>query len=355
MAVVRQRVALTPPYDVVIGANVVDAVCSEIAQPHVALIADEHVHALHGEQVEGALAAASKRVETYLFSGGEAAKTLHTFGNLLERLNGDGFERGSAVLALGGGITGDVAGFVAASHLRGVAFYNLPTTLLAMVDASVGGKTGVNLPQGKNLAGAFWQPSAVGIDVSFLRTLPERAFRQGAVELFKHGLLASQDLIEAVKKPEFTAAGDPDVLTDLIAQSVRVKADIVVQDEREAGERAFLNLGHTLAHALEAASGHALEHGDAVAYGLYFNAVLGVNRGFQDLREPVLEFLHWVEPNPLPNVSLEALRPYFQTDKKTRDGLPRFVLLKEIGAPFVAADVSSDELAQAWQALEELR
>lgn len=349
---VEFQVKVAPSYPVFIGEGVTEALVEHIAETRVALIADEHVYKLHGERVESALKCRGKKVKSYLFPGSETHKTMTGLNTLLEALSEDSFDRKSAVLALGGGITGDLAGFVAASYLRGISFYNLPTTLLAMVDASVGGKTGVNLPQGKNLVGAFWQPKAVGMDLASLRTLAETEFRQGAVELFKHGLLADESVLAATTHKDFHPQGDATFMSEIVARSVKVKADIVVQDERESNIRAFLNLGHTLAHALEAASDHRLTHGDAVAYGLLFNAHLAANRGWQDSTKIVRNFLRWVAPSPLPKLNLRDLEPFFQRDKKTVDGTPRFVLIKKLGEPVVVDDITTAELEAAWSSLK---
>ena len=349
---VELQVDVHPTYPVFIGEGVTQTLAKEIKETQVALIADERVYALHASRIDTLLAAEDKQVFSFLFPGGEEHKTMSGAAQLLESLSDSGFDRQCAVVALGGGITGDLAGFVAASYLRGVSFYNLPSTLLAMVDASVGGKTGVNLPQGKNLVGAFWQPKAVGMDLTTLRSLPETDFRQGAVELFKHGLLADESILNATKHADFHPGGDAAFLADIIARSVKVKADIVAQDEKEANIRAFLNLGHTFAHALEAASDHALSHGDAVVYGLLFNAHLASKRGWQDHTAQVLEFLQWVKPSPLPELSLDALAPYFQRDKKTVGGTVRFVLLRELGQPVLVDDITHAELKSAWQALK---
>lgn len=349
---VELQVALEPPYPVFIGSEVTKTLAQQVRGSQIAIIAEEKVYNLHGSRVQEVFEAEGRRVVSYLFSGGEQRKTLREHARLLKRLSDDGFDRSCAVVALGGGITGDLAGFVAATYLRGVRFYNLPTTLLAMVDASVGGKTGVNLPQGKNLVGAFWQPKAVGMDLTHLATLPEADFRQGAVELFKHGLLADNGILSAIYHPGFRPEGDANFMTEIIARSVKVKADIIVQDERESGMRAFLNLGHTLAHALEAASEHRLRHGDAVVYGLLFNAFVAAARGWQDTTSEVLNFLHWVAPSPLPKLSLGTLAPYLRRDKKTLGGKPRFILLKQIAQPVLADDVSEDEIKAAWHALQ---
>lgn len=241
--------------------------------------------------------------------------------------------------------------------MRGLAFAALPTSLLAMVDAAVGGKTGINLPEGKNLVGAFWQPRAVLIDPTVLRTLPEREFRAGAVELFKHGLLADPWLLEAVTRPEFRRDGPAAFLTETVARSVAVKAAIVARDEREGGVRAHLNLGHTLAHALEAATQHRLSHGDAVAYGLLFAALLSAARGYADETERVARFVAWVAPAPLPELSLDDLLPFIARDKKhlsraRGEAQQRWVLLERVTSPVIAGDVTERELRAAWTALQ---
>ena len=243
---------------------------------------------------------------------------------------------------------GDLSGFVAASYMRGINFYQIPTNVLSMVDSSVGGKTGINLPEGKNLVGAFWQPQAVFMDMNMLRSLPEREFRQGAVELFKHGLLADASILPDVESPEFHPKGDAEFLRNIIQRSVKVKADIVAIDEKEQNIRAFLNLGHTLAHALEAVTHHRLSHGEAVAYGLVFDAHLAKQRGYADEVERILRFLRWMKPEPLGVKDLAELEPYMLRDKKNEEGKVKFVILKCIGEPVMIDDVSFEERSKAW-------
>ena len=344
-------VALNPPYPVVVEAGVLARAGDYVRAPRVALISDEKVAPLYAETVKGSLEHHGSRVFLYTVPASEDSKSLETLGTLLQRLARDGFTRHDAVLALGGGVVSDLAGFVAASYMRGVAFYTASTTLLGMVDAAVGGKTGVNLPEGKNLVGAFWQPKAVLLDVSVLATLPEREFRGGAVELFKHGLLADPELLEDVTDPRFRRDGPADFLAAAVARSVRVKADIVVEDEREGGRRAFLNLGHTLAHALEAHTEHALSHGDAVSYGLLFATRLAAARGYADETERVGRFVRWAKPKPLPEGPLAPLLPYIARDKK-HGARQRWVLLKRVGEPVLVDDVSPDELQRAWEYLQ---
>ncbi len=354
-ALARLSVALEPPYPILIGSGALAALAEAIPERRVALLSDAAVFALHGSRVEGALERHAKQVKSYTFPPGEGSKSLAVFTRLLGALAEDAFDRRSAVLALGGGVSGDLAGFVAASYLRGVAFYQLPTSLLAMVDSSIGGKTGVNLPQGKNLVGAFWQPKAVGIELDFLKTLPARIFREGAVELFKAGLLADENILKDMRNPDFRPDGDPAFLADLIRRGVQVKADIVAADETETGVRAQLNLGHTLGHALEAATHHKLSHGDSVAYGLLYAALLAKARGYADLSDDVARFLEWLEPDPLPALELADLLPYMQRDKKARSGVIRFVLLEHPGQPVLVDDLTPGELDSAWKELKAAR
>ena len=347
-------VGVTPPYPVVIEAGLLSRLNAHIAEDNVVLVSDTNVAAHYAEVVRAGLESAGKTVTRLTVAPGEESKTLATYGNLLRELAQRRIDRGAAVLALGGGVVGDLAGFVAASYLRGVAFDQIPTSLLAMVDASVGGKTGLNLPEGKNLVGAFWQPKAVLMDVTTLRTLPEREFRGGAVELFKHGLLADPELLEHLPSDGFRRDGDPDFLAQLIGRSVAVKAKIVAADEREGGERAHLNLGHTLAHALEAHSHHRIPHGDTVAYGLLFVAELAARRGYADETGRMKEFLRWVNPVPLgveDDITFDALLPYLYRDKKVQGGRLRWVLLERIGKPLLVDDVQESELRRAWDAL----
>ncbi len=347
----KLTVAVQPPYPIFIESGVLGHLAEYIGARRVALISDEHVAPLHAERVCSRLRESGKQVSSYTVPAGEASKSLEVFTGLLRQLAQEGLERTSAILALGGGVVGDLAGFTAASYLRGVTFYQCPTSLLAMVDSSVGGKAGVNLPEGKNLVGAFWQPKAVFADVSTLASLPEREFKQGAVELFKHGLLADPTILEDWPDTRFRPDGPTGFLTDLIARSVQVKADIVAADEREQGVRATLNLGHNLGHALEAYSHHRLSHGDAVAYGLLFAAKLAAQRGWADEIARVRAFLAWLKPPPLPPCTLRELKPYLARDKKTRGGAQRWVLLERLGCPRVVGDVGEGELEAAWNYL----
>jgi len=267
--------------------------------------------------------------------GGEESKRLTVYERLLRLLAEEGLPRDAEVWAVGGGTITDLAGFVAASYLRGVAWRAWPTTTLAMVDAAIGGKTGVNIPEGKNLVGAFHPPRGVYADLAALSTLAPERFREGLVEAFKHGLIGGDwRLLEPWELHPQSADLEP-----YLARAAAVKANVVSGDYQEKGERMKLNLGHTLGHALEAASKHGLSHGHAVAYGMLFAALLGRRRGGADLTEHVLTLLRWTEAPHPPPASWHELAAYVGRDKKKRsDGL-RWVV------PYALGDLRLEEVA----------
>lgn len=283
-----------------------------------------------------ALARRLPRVERHDLPGGERAKSLSAVENTAEWLASRGYDRGAAIIGIGGGAAGDHAGFVAAIYLRGIRFALCPTTLLAMVDASVGGKTAVDLQAGKNLVGAFHQPRAVVADLGFLDTLPIREQRAGMAEVVKCGFIADAQLLDRLEReaPRLTGAEagettwDRAVIAELIAAAVRVKAEVVTEDERETGRRAILNFGHTVGHALEAASNYELLHGEAVALGMVAALSLGTSMGvtppaLRDRGRRLIEALDLpvdVERRMTP----EALSR-MDVDKKRRSDAVRFV------------------------------
>ena len=281
--------------------------------------------------------------------GGEESKSLAVYERLLRRLAQAGLPRDAEVWAVGGGTITDLAGFVAAGYLRGVAWRAWPTTTLAMVDAAIGGKTGVNLPEGKNLVGAFHPPRGVYADLTTLATLATDRFREGLVEAFKHGLIGGDwRLLEPWELHQQSVALEP-----YLARAAAVKADVVSGDYQEQGERMKLNLGHTLGHALEAASNHGLSHGHAVAYGMLFAALLGRQRGGADLTEHALTLLRWTEAPSPPTASWPELAAYIGRDKKKRsDGL-RWVVPYALG-DLRLEEVPEDELESAFAEWREL-
>ena len=342
-----------PPYDVLIAegvlaegagkrlldAGLVPGRCAVITNP----IVGEHWAAA----LVTSLAAAGFEPRLYAVPDGEGHKTLATAGDLFRRLADDRLARNEAVVALGGGVIGDLAGFVAATWLRGVPFVQVPTSLLAMVDASIGGKVAVDLPQGKNLVGAFKAPALVLADPLVLRTLPGVEFRCGLAEIAKAAVIGDPALFERM------AGSGPRSLTGMIADAVRVKVRIVERDPFESGERAWLNLGHTFGHALELISGYSLRHGEAVALGMIAAAELSAALGRCDRTLPVrirgvVDRLGLpVETAFEPDEAIAAMA----TDKKRRGLGLRFVLPRRIGQVEVVSDIPAEAVRTAWDTI----
>jgi 3-dehydroquinate synthase len=300
---------------------------------------------LHGAQIQRALGV----TEPILIPDGERFKNLQSVSRIYDGLIRGGADRGSAIVAVGGGVIGDTAGFAAATFLRGIALAHVPTTLLSQVDSSVGGKVGVNLPSGKNLVGAFHQPAVVAIDPLFLKTLPRREFRSGLYEVVKYGMIASRGLFDRVAHgTKAIFARDPDVLVPAIVESCRIKADVVTQDERESGLRRILNFGHTVGHAFEAVTRYRrFRHGEAIAWGMLAAADLAVARRAlaESERQALARLIAQLGPLPpiadlpIPDV-LDAIR----RDKKVVHGRLHFVIAIAVGATMTVDDVTEDEL-----------
>ncbi len=337
------QVLLEPQYTVKIEQNLLERVT--VPHARVAVIGDETAAKYHLTKLVASLESGGSSVNVFTVPSGEACKNLDVFAKLLSSLALEGLTRDAAVVALGGGATSDLAGYVAASYLRGIAFYVCPTTLLAMVDASVGGKTGVNLPEGKNLVGAFHQPSGVFASLETLLTLPDRTFREGAAEAFKHGLIANPSLMQPILEPGFSAQSEN--LELFLKDVIQVKADVVAIDPKEKRERAFLNYGHTLAHALEAVTAHKLPHGEAVGYGMHYAAIVGKILGYVDVTAHTKAFLNYQQPAKLPKLEFADVEPFMARDKKADSEGVRFVMLHEIAKPNLER-VNRDVLIQAW-------
>ena len=291
-----------------------------------------------------------------LIPDGERFKHLGTVGKIYDALVKAQADRGCAVIAIGGGVVGDVAGFAAATYLRGLPVVQVPTTLLAQVDSAIGGKVGVNHPLGKNLIGAFHQPAAVMIDPVVLETLPRREFRSGLYEVVKYGVIASRPLFAALDA-ELPAlfARDPASLIPVIAESCRIKAAVVGEDERESGRRRTLNFGHTIGHALEAVTRYRrFRHGEAVAYGMLAAAEIAVGRGVMPAADRDALAALIVKMGPLPAVADIDAAPVIEAvarDKKVVAGTLHFVLPAGLGGTRFATDVSEAEIVSAIGAL----
>ncbi len=327
-----------------------DKIAAAIGKPSgVAVLVDEHVAQVspRASDLIGALSARLPRVRQHLLPRGEAAKNLGQVERTCQWLAEQGSERGAAIVGIGGGAATDHSGFVAAIYLRGVAFALCPTTLLAMVDASVGGKTGVDIPAGKNLVGAFHQPRVVVADLNFLHTLPGRELSAGMAEVVKAGLIADSALF-AKLETEGDGALSPSSLAASVKAAVAVKVAVVGEDERENGRRAILNFGHTVGHAIEAGSGYELLHGEAVSLGMVSALALGEARGVTQpgLRQRTQALLSRLS---LPVDAKARLTPdvlaRIEVDKKRRTDAVRFVLVPSPGEATLC-DISLQELKQ---------
>ncbi len=303
-----------------------------------AIIADDCIPALYGEQLQSSLQAAGCEVHQFTFPSGEHFKTRHTKELLENQLFEKGLGRDTCALALGGGAVTDMAGYLAATYCRGIPLVMIPTTLLGMVDASIGGKNGVNVPYGKNLLGCIYQPKKVFIDPVTLHSLPLKELANGVVEMIKHALIADSAYFEYLEGHSGQLlALEQTVVEKAIFESCRIKKTIVEQDERENGKRHLLNFGHTVGHALENLTHYALSHGEAVAIGLLVESHLAWQLG--KLSMSSFERLHHILnkygiPLRLPcRFSLEALLNAMRLDKKSIAGQPRFVIIEEIGSP----------------------
>ena len=329
----------------------------KVVGPEVAYVIADEGSSQHARRAQASLEASSIAAHIFILPAGEGNKTLQTVELVYRWLAGRRAERGHLIVAVGGGVVGDMAGYIAATYLRGMPFVQVPTTLLAMVDASVGGKTGVDLRQGKNLVGAFHQPKFVLADIATLKTLPPRTLTEGWAEVLKHALALDSDLLEDMSRDaEALKALDPDLATRLIRRSVAIKANIVSRDEQETlGVRMLLNYGHTLGHALESTTGYGrFLHGEAVSIGMMAAAHMSVELGILSEEEltrqrAVLEV--YGLPTSATGVDVDALKAAMLSDKKVRQGRVRWVLLNGLGHAVVRTDVSDETVDTAIRAV----
>jgi 3-dehydroquinate synthase len=346
-------------YEVVIGPGLVAAAGAELAgvfpRRRTVIVTDANVAALHAEPLADALKAAGIDVGLIVLPPGEETKSFDGLADLSDRLLALELDRGDVITALGGGVIGDLTGFAAAIYKRGIDFVQIPTTLLAQVDSSVGGKTAIDTPRGKNLIGAFHQPRRVLADLDVLKTLPARELRCGYAEIIKYGLLGDFAFFEGLERDGGRVlALQPEAIAQAVHRSVQMKAEIVAEDEKEQGRRALLNLGHTFGHALEAETGFggALLHGEAVGAGMAlafrFSATLGLCSG-QDADRAAAAIAAAGLPVKLSDVRAEPfpadrLIAHMAQDKKAEGGRLTFVLARAIGDAFVAKGVEADKL-----------
>lgn len=345
-------------YPIHIGANILDrelpTLVAESASELVVVVTNETVQRLYPDRIATALASLGLRVETVTVPDGERYKTLQSLATVYDRLMAVGANRKTAIVAFGGGVVGDMAGYAAATFMRGVPLIQVPTTLLAQVDSSVGGKTGVNHPLGKNAIGAFKQPQGVVIDLAFLATLPDRELRAGSFELIKHGLIGDDALFAYLEDHrERLATREEEFWEEAVYRSCRVKVGVVEADERERDVRAILNFGHSLAHLIETHTGYdAYLHGEAVGVGMLFAGY--VSREWERLSADAYDRLRALlvplaVQITLPPLSEQQFAELLMHDKKAAGGTLRFVLLRAVGEACIREKTAPGELWPLFQ------
>ena len=350
-------------YDVRIGPGMIDKAGQTVAAlgnvSQAVVIADATVAELYGQQIMESLSRAGVPAKLIDFPAGESHKSLATYGRVMEALLAltPAIDWASVVVALGGGVAGDLAGFVAATALRGLRWIQCPTTVLADVDASVGGKTAVDSTAGKNLIGAFHQPSGVLIDVTTLKTLDELELRSGLAECVKHGVIRDASLLDFIAENiDAILACEPEVMTDLLARNVAIKAAVVSADERESGERAHLNFGHTIGHAIESFLGlGTITHGQAVSLGMVAANNMSIARGMlgADQAQQVAGLLDTLAlPTRWSALDAPRIWQIMQHDKKTVGGRVRMILAESLGTVAIFDDITEDAVAQAVASLD---
>jgi len=317
-----------------------------------AIITDDKVNKLYVKDLMGKLKKKSRKVFVYIIKNGEKSKNMETATKVLEQMTKDGHTRNCLVVTIGGGVVGDLGGFVASVYMRGVEYIQVPTSMLSMVDSSIGGKTGVNTSAGKNLIGTFWHPAAIYTDPNTLKTLPEKNYKEGLTELIKHFLLAAPKMLNwSSKNIDRIKDRDPDILEELIYKSVEIKCYIVSQDERESDKRRYLNLGHTIGHAIEKASEFKVSHGRAVAFGILAISSILVDRKKMSKKvnakiNNLFENLD-LKKNLASPLKFSDITKAIKSDKKRYRGKSVYVGIRKPGKPIILNDVSNQELKRA--------
>jgi 3-dehydroquinate synthase len=353
----RVEVPVSPPYPVVVGAGLdLAEVLSRALEPAVgAILTDSNIGPLLAPSLKQVLEEAGWRVaDVVQVPAGERSKSLPVYAEVAGSLARSGMTRDGTLFALGGGVIGDLGGFVAATFMRGIGFVALPTSLLAMVDSSIGGKVGLDLPEGKNLLGSFLRPRIVVAELRWLETLPARELSNGLAEVVKMGLLSGGDFFADLDRIEAAKERQSEALRALILHSVRFKAQIVAEDELERGRRAILNYGHTIGHGLEAAADYSLPHGEAVSAGMVAAAHLSHKRLGTDLLDLHEALLHAAGlPLRVPAVDVEKVLSAMRRDKKRRAGAGEytFVLLEDVGKPLWGVPIDKQEARSAIEAV----
>jgi 3-dehydroquinate synthase len=348
-------------YEIYIGHNILDRIGLLISKSkwssRYVILTDSNVSSLHGGKVQETLKRMDLKVELIDFPAGEASKSIQTILPIINKMIEMGVDRTSALIALGGGVVGDITGFIASIYMRGIPYIQVPTTLLAQVDSSIGGKTGIDLPHGKNILGTFYQPKAVFIDLTFLKTLTPRELGNGLAEIVKCAIIDDPELLNSLEEEaEAVRNGDMALLERIVAKACLIKKGIVEIDEMEKGLRRILNFGHTIGHAIEAESGYSISHGEAISTGMVASAIISERLRYlpsQD-QEKITSLLRKIGlPDSIPKtLSTDGVLSRIKRDKKKEGDIIRFVLLKKIGMPFVNGGVPETMIRETIEMLK---
>lgn len=348
-------------HEICIGHDILDRIGFVIAKGNLAqrytVITDSNVSTLYGEEFLGVLKEAGVKADLIEFPAGEASKNMDTVLTIVKDLINRGIDRSSALIALGGGVTGDMTGFISSIYMRSIPCIQVPTTLMAQVDSSIGGKTGIDLPEGKNLLGTFSQPQAIFIDLRFLKTLPDNEFINGLSEVVKYGIIDDVNLFNLLEEKSGTIRDrDPDILQTIVERSCEIKKGVIEIDEKDRGVRRILNFGHTIGHAIEAASEYTIPHGNAVSAGMIATARISEKMKYlssedRDRIEQLVRAAGLADHIPA-SLSTEGIILKTRVDKKKEGSSIHFVLLKKIGMPFINGSV---EDALIHETIEELK
>ena len=323
----------------------------DFAQKKLCIVTDSNVGALYASEVEKAVSSVCADTDIFTFSAGEENKTLDTVQDVYEYLIENHFDRNDCLVALGGGVVGDLTGFSAATYLRGIKFIQVPTSLLAQVDSSIGGKTGVDFRAYKNMVGAFHQPKLVYMNMSVLKSLSKRLFNSGFGEIIKHGLIKDKEYYNWLKdNADRIKALDPDALEHMIYVSCNIKREVVENDPKEKGERALLNFGHTLGHAIEKEMNFSLYHGECVVLGMIAALNICVELGTitANERDDALKtFALYEFPDHVTGIKIDDVVAVSKNDKKMDAGKVKFILLKSVGDAYIDRDITDDQMRRA--------
>jgi len=344
-----------PEYDIYIepdfGKLTIAIKALNLSNRRFMIISDSNVSKYYLEEIIGLLRPDAKCVESFIFPAGESSKNLTTVNECYEQLILSGFDRNDVLVALGGGVVGDLTGFVAATFLRGIRFIQVPTSLLSMVDSSIGGKTGVDYKAYKNMVGAFHQPKLVYMNLSTLNSLRDLEFNSGMGEVIKHGLIKDRDYYTWLKNNTVAIMSKKyDILADMILRSCQIKKDVVEADPKEQGERALLNFGHTIGHSVEKLKDFTLLHGECVSIGMAAAAHISLKRGFLDTSsyEDIIDTIKsFHQPITAKDLSADEVFEVTKLDKKMDSDKIRFILLKRIGEAVIDLTVSKEEMHEA--------